>query len=168
MRLGGGFGARPQEAVATLTRARFAGIEFIGVPAVFPSNAVRGDSSDKVSGNIGLQLLSRFSLIVDYTHDRLYVVPQATALDAPFRKDRLGLYFNNRDAKLAIVFVSPGSPAEKAGLMAGDTVVAIDHKPVAQWRPSDIANLPFASAGTTAVFTVAGGAIKQVKEADYY
>ncbi|HZS61456.1 MAG TPA: PDZ domain-containing protein [Gemmatimonadaceae bacterium] len=168
IRLGGGLGARPQEPVATLARARFAGVDFANVPAVFPSNAVRGDSSDKVSGNIGLQLLSRFNLIIDYTHDRLYAVLDPAALHAPFPKDRLGLYFTRHDDQLTVLFVSPGGPAEKAGLKVGDTVTAINHKAVQEWPSSDLANLPFAGAGTSVTFTIAGGGIKEVKESDYF
>lgn len=168
IRLGGGLGGRPQEPVATLTRAQFAGVDFVKVPGVFPSNAVRGDSSDKVSGNIGLQMLSRFNLIIDYAHDRLYAVPNRAALLAPFAKDRLGLYITRHDDYFAVLFVSPGSPAEKAGLKSGDTVTAIDRKPIQEWQPSEIANLPFASAGTSVTFTLAGGDIKQVKESDYF
>jgi PDZ domain-containing protein len=168
IRLGGGLGGRPQEPVATLTRAQFAGVDFVNVPGVFPSNAVRGDSSDKVSGNIGLQMLSRFHLIIDYSHDRLYAVPDRATVRAPFVKDRLGLYFTRHDDYVAVLFVSPGSPAEKAGLKFGDTVTAINRKPVQDWQPSEIANLPFAGAGTSVTFTLAGGGIKQVKESDYF
>jgi PDZ domain len=168
IRLGGGLGGRPQEPVATLARAQFAGVDFVNVPGVFPSNAVRGDSSDKVSGNIGLQMLSRFTLIIDYAHDRLYAVPDRAASRAPFAKDRLGLYFTRHDDDLTVLFVSPGSPAEKAGLRSGDTVTAINRKPIQEWQPSEIANLPFAGAGTSVRFTLAGGDIKQVTESDYF
>lgn len=168
IRLGGGFGGRPQEPVATLARAQFGGVDFVGVPAVFPSNAVRGDSSDKVSGNIGLQMLSRFTVIIDYAHNRIYAVPDRAASQAPFAKDRLGLYFTRNDDNLTVLFVSPGGPAEKAGFKSGDTVTAINRRPIREWQPSEIANLPFAGAGASVTFTLAGGKIKQVKESDYF
>jgi hypothetical protein len=168
IRLGGGLGGRPQEPVATLARARFADVDFVRVPGVFPSNAVRGDSSDKASGNIGLQLLSRFHLIIDYAHNRLYAVPIRAALGAPFAKDRLGLYFTRQDNYATVLFVSPRSPAEKAGFKSGDTVTAINGTSIREWPVSDMANLSFGGAHTTVTFTLAGGGIRRVREGDYF
>jgi hypothetical protein len=142
IRLGGGLGGRPQEPVATVARARFADIDFVRVPGVFPSNAVRGDSSDKVSGNIGLQLLSRFNIIIDYAHDRLYAVPIRAALRAPRRR--------------------------RPGFKSGDTVTVINGKSVREWPASDMANLAFAGARTTVTFTLTGGGIRRVRESDYF
>lgn len=168
-RLGGGLnGQRPEEPVATLRRIRFAGVEFSDVPGVFPSNAVRGSDSDLVSGNIGLELLSRFRLIIDYPRDRLYAKPYPGAAGIPFARDRLGLYFSKRDDALVVDFVSPGSPAQNAGFKAGEQVTMIDGKPARAWMASELAGLRFVAKGTVLVFAIEGGGTRQVEAADYF
>lgn len=168
MRLGGGLnGQRPQEPVATLRRVRFAGVEFSNVPGVFPSNAVRGSDSDLVAGNIGLGLLSRFHLIVDYPHDRLYAKPYGGAMDA-FAKDRLGLYLSKHGTALVVDFVSPGSPAQAAGFRAGEQVAMIDRKPAPAWTASELDGLRHAAKGAVLVFAMKDGGIRRVRAGDYF
>jgi hypothetical protein len=47
-------------------------------------------------------------------------------------------------------------------------VTAINRKAIQEWQLSDIANLPFAGAGTLVTFTIASGGVKEVKESDYF
>lgn len=169
IRLGGGLnGQRPQEPVATLSRIQFAGVTFSQVPSVFPSNAVRGSDSPLISGNIGLELLARFRLIIDYPHDRLYAVPNVGAESAPFAKDRLGLYLSKQGTAFAVDFVSPGSPAQAAGFKVGERIAMIDQKPAQTWTQAMLANLRLAPKGTTIVFTMKDGDTRQVKAIDYF
>ncbi len=169
IRLGGGLnGQRPQEPVATLSRVQFAGISFNQVPSVFPSNTVRGSDSPLVSGNIGLELLARFRLIVDYPHDRLYAVPNIDTESVPFAKDRLGLYLSKQGTTFVVDFVSPDSPAQTAGFKAGERIAMIDQKAGAAWTQAELTNLRFATKETTIVFTMESGGIRQVKAKDYF
>lgn len=169
IRLGGGLGGqRPQEPIATLNHIQFAGVNFFHVPVVFPSNAVRGSDSPLISGNIGLALLSRFRLIVDYPHGRLYAAPYAAMKDKSFAKDRLGMYFTRQSSHLVVDFVSPGSPAQKAGFEAGEQIVAINHKPYPEWKPAELAELGFTSNGSVIVFTLRNGNDRKVKTRDYF
>jgi len=169
IRLGGGLGGqRPQEPVATLSHIQFAGVNFFQVPAVFPSNAVRGSDSPLISGNIGLALLSRFRLVIDYPHGRLYAAPYTAMKNNSFTKDRLGMYFSQQSSYLVVDFVSPGSPAQKAGFEAGERIAAINHKPFPEWRPAELAALGSASSGGVIVFTMQNGNDRQVKARDYF
>lgn len=169
VRLGGGLnGQRPQEPVATLSRVQFAGVNFYQVPSVFPSNAVRGSDSPLISGNIGLELLARFRLIVDYPHDRLYVLPNADGASVPFSKDRLGLYLNEQGNTFVVDFVSPSSPAQAAGFKVGDRIAMIDQKPVPAWTKAELTTLRFSTKGTPIVFTMENGGTRQVKATDYF
>lgn len=169
IRLGGGLnGQRPQEPVATLSRVQFAGVNFYQVPSVFPSNIVRGSNSPLISGNIGLELLARFRLIIDYPHNRLYAVPNAEDQSAPFSKDRLGLYLSEQGNTFIVDFVSPGSPAQAAGFKVGERITMIDQKAVPAWTKAELTKLRFAIKDTTIVFNMESGSTRQVKAMDYF
>ena len=169
IRLGGGLnGQRPQEPVATLSRIQFAGVNFYHVPSVFPSNTVRGSDSPLVSGNIGLELLARFRLIIDYPHDRLYALPNAETEGVPFTKDRLGLYLRKQGTTFIVDFVSPGSPAQAAGFKVGERIAMIDKKAAPIWTQAELTKLRFSAKGTTVVFTMESGLTRPVKAMDYF
>jgi len=70
-----GVGGDGTETRAVLRELTFAGIGFGGIEAHFPQNWPSGTFSDRVKGVLGAMILSRFHLIVDYPHDRLYAVP---------------------------------------------------------------------------------------------
>jgi hypothetical protein len=172
IRLGGG-STHPREATATLSRVRFAGADFYQVPAVFPSDSVRGSNSTLVSGNIGMAILSGFRLIFDYSHDRLYAVPYPRTSSMTLAKDRSGLFLVEKDGHYIVEFVAPASPAEKAGFQPGDGIRLIDQKPVLAlqgeaWQSPALGSLRPMSAGTTFVFTMDDGSLRPLKTADYF
>ncbi|HEY3888068.1 MAG TPA: aspartyl protease family protein [Caulobacteraceae bacterium] len=70
-----GVGGLESETRAVLRQVTFAGIGFGGVDAHFPQTWPSGTFSDRVKGVLGATILSRFHLIVDYPHDRLYALP---------------------------------------------------------------------------------------------
>jgi len=172
LRLGGGIGgggALPREAVATLRQVRFAGVDFTQIPAVFPADSVRGSDSQLASGNIGLELIARFRIIIDYTHDRLYAAPDTATVHTSFSRDRLGLVLTKQDTMLNVLFVSPGSPAEVAGLKAGDKITQINEKPLQAWSMATLSSaLRPGTAGAVLTFTLKQGDVRRVKLVDYF
>lgn len=94
----------------------------------FSSSAAADDAMPGDAGQIGAEILRRFSVTVDYPHRRILLAP-GRALDAPFEFDASG-------ASLAAVagdlrrkrvrLVLPGTPAEEAGLKAGDILREVD------------------------------------------
>jgi hypothetical protein len=167
-RLAAGTGGFISETVATLNRAEFAGLMFTNMPAAFIPASVAGTKSDVIAGDIGLPVLARFRLIIDYSHDRLYAVPYAGAAQAPFAKDRLGLSLSKENTGYAVGFVAPNSPAQAIGFKVGDKIALIDGKPAQAWSETSFANLRYGASGTDLVFTMTGGGIRQVKLADYF
>lgn len=79
-------------------------------------------------GNIGCGLLSRFRLIFDYTHKKLYIKPNRSFKE-PFEFSTSGIeliasppYYN----EIKIGGVRPNSPADRVGLRAGDKIMAVE------------------------------------------
>jgi hypothetical protein len=70
-----GVGGDAIETRAVLRKLTFAGIGFGGIDAHFPQTWPSGTFSERVKGVLGAMILSRFHLIVDYPHDRLYAFP---------------------------------------------------------------------------------------------
>ena len=93
--LAGAVGGFHPEDVANLGKVGFAGVTFSDVPTNFTTDVASAANSNRVLGNIGLPLLARFRLLIDYSHDRLFAVPLAGASMVSFRKDRLGLAMTN-------------------------------------------------------------------------
>jgi len=179
----GGVGGYRPETVASLRDVGFAGVDFADVPANFTADVASADNSNLIMGTIGLPMLARFRLIVDYSHDRLFATPTADASNAPFSRDRLGLYLDRKGAVLVVGFVAPGSPAKTAGFKIGDVIARIDNvrsgeKPIdlnqidqpstSAWSETTFRALRDEPVGTVVTFTLANGSKKRVELADFY
>ncbi|WP_210517208.1 aspartyl protease family protein [Hymenobacter terricola] len=84
------------------------------------------------NGNVGYELLKRFSLVIDYPHERLLLRPNIKFRD-PFEHDMCGidLLATGPDyRRFLILRVAPGSPAATAGVQADDELVSINFIPV--------------------------------------
>ncbi len=78
------------------------------------------------AGNIGGDILKRFTLTLDYGHHTLYLQPNPLAAK-PDVFDRAGIWVNRADdGMIAIADVTDGSAAQKAGLHAGDEILAVN------------------------------------------
>ena len=51
----------------------------------------------------------------------------------------IGVYMGFKDGGVQVMSVMPGSPGESAGLQAGDSIIAIDGKPVSDISPDEVA-----------------------------
>jgi hypothetical protein len=167
-RLAAGTGGFIPETVATLNRAEFAGLTFGSMPAAFIPSSVAGTKSDVIAGDLGLPLLARFRLILDYSHHRVYALHYADPTRAAFAKDRLGLSLDKADAGFVVGFVAPDSPAQAAGFRVGDKVTLINGKSADGWPGTSFADLRYDATGTNLAFTMQGGAVRNVKLADYF
>lgn len=82
---------------------------------------------------VGLGLLSRFNVIYDYPHRKMYLEPNHT-FDQPFEYDMSGLWIGQREGTtLTIRGVVSGSPAAEAGITAEDRIVRIDGRVAGQY-----------------------------------
>lgn len=84
------------------------------------------------NGNVGYELLKRFSLVIDYPHQRLLLRPNQQFRDG-FEHDMCGIEFMAIGADLRrflILRVMPDSPADIAGLRPEMELVSINLIPV--------------------------------------
>jgi PDZ domain-containing protein/aspartyl protease len=167
-RLAAGTGGFFPETIAVLNHAEFAGVRFENIPAAFVTTSQAGPVSQLMSGNVGLPVLARFRLVLDYPHSRLYALPYADVIRSPFPKDRLGLVLNGDEDTFTVGFVAPNSPAAAAGFKVGDKIALINGKSAQSWSQSALSDLKFGASGTSVTFTINGGGIRQVKLADFF
>jgi hypothetical protein len=109
-------GSHPHRS-ANLPSLTIAGVTFKDVPA-----SVAPDRRDQTIG-VGLEVMRRFNLVLDFTRDRMWMTPNSK-VGEPFRKDRSGIGTYSNTWPRRITYVSPGSPAERAGFKTGEM---IDH-----------------------------------------
>jgi hypothetical protein len=84
----------------------------------------------QTAGNIGGGILKRFTLTLDYENRVLYFEPN-TAFKEPDIFDHSGIWCMQDDnGGLSVVDVVKNSPADKAGLEAGDKIVGLDGKTI--------------------------------------
>jgi hypothetical protein len=155
---------RYSETVVSIDHLSFAGMDIAQVPiALIPDTELPPPS---ITGGVGLPLLAKFRLIIDYPHSRLYAIPKSgTAIE----KDRIGLMLDKKVTNgFSVAFVSPNSPAEAVGFKQGDKISLIDGKPFEAWPAQEIIKFQMADAGTIHIFTMADGTERQIKAVDFF
>jgi hypothetical protein len=150
-----------------LNEVDLAAVPFAAVPAVF-SDRRQPQTDNAVAGRIGMGLLSRFRLMVDYPQHRLFLIPQTDAVTRPFQKDRLGLALASDGTELVVKLVSPGSPAQVAGFVVGDKLTSVDGHGADVWSLARQREVFGEAPGTIVRFTLVGGKVRTAKLADYY
>ncbi|WP_353441444.1 alpha/beta hydrolase family protein [Sphingomonas faeni] len=141
----GGAGGMQEQQIARLDRLTVGGAQFRGVPVELENaNAVHGDLSQALDGNLGIGVLSRFHLIVDFPHARVLFAPPVDQA-RPFPVDHVGLTVRPDKAGLTVVHVARGSPAALIGLSVGDVITTVDGTPKnaltnSSWRYGIIGN----------------------------
>ncbi len=117
--------------------------------AGFPAGTV--DTSDPLAkrinelsmGLIGSELLKKFTVTLDYAHKHAYFEQNADFDDAVIF-DMSGLTIITTDSEykqFMIIALIPQSPAEIAGLQAGDMIAEINDTPAAQYNLAQIREL---------------------------
>jgi len=83
---------------------------------------------------IGLGLLSRFNIVYDYPHQRLFLEPNQS-FSEPFEYNMSGMTMKKNDSGeyQEIIVVHENSPAGEAGLQVGDKIIRIDGQPAAEY-----------------------------------
>ena len=116
----------------------------------------RGAFADpSYAGNVGSGLLKLFTLTLDYRDRRLYFERRPGRSADAGTYDRSGMWINQSGSSFQVADVTPGGPAQSAGLEPGDVIVAVDGAPSSTMMLSDLRErLREAPAGSTVTFTV--------------
>ena len=119
------------------------------VPADFKGNVFH-------EVTIGMDLFSRFNIVYDYPHHRMYIEPAASFHDG-YEYDMSGLSMRKGAGEyLEIVSVAPDSPGGRAGLRVGDRVVRINGASAAGYDRYELEPL-LTREGTIVTLTVLRG-----------
>jgi hypothetical protein len=110
----------------------------------FPDEqSVRARVSVPRNGNLGFELLKRFSVVIDYPHNQLWLRPNGLFRD-PFEHDMCGIELlagGPEYHRYVIQRVEPGSPAERANLLPQDELLSINLLPVSSMTLTQITRL---------------------------
>ena len=162
--LSGGVGGLHENRRVTLAKVTVGGVSLDQVPADL-GTFEGGPYKDRL--NAGIQLFKPFHLTLDLGHDRLWL--QRTSARVEFPKDRAGMFVSLEDDHFNVMHVSPGSPADKAGLKKGDKLISIDGEPVGpSFYASKRANWTKDAPGTKVAIAKADGQSVTLILADYF
>ncbi|GAC1305987.1 MAG: hypothetical protein NVSMB24_15730 [Mucilaginibacter sp.] len=98
----------------------------------FPEEKINAGPSEQRDGNLGIEVLKRFSMVIDYPDSCIYLKPGPNIND-PFEHDMSGLEYYSAGDHLDRVIISrvePGSAADEIGLEKDDEIIAINFKRV--------------------------------------
>jgi predicted aspartyl protease len=111
----------------------------------------------RTAGNIGGDLLKRFTVTLDYGHQLMWLQPNALAGQADVF-DRSGLWITRApDGAIAIADVSSDSAAARAGLKAGQEIASVGGVPAARLKLYDVRETFKQAPGTRVKLVLAGG-----------
>lgn len=156
----------PSRAVAMRGDTLSIGPMLIHGPVVELSTDKGGAFSEaSLSGNIGAGILKRYIVTLDYEHSTMYLKPVSTPIADLDTFDRAGFWFNESGDGYKIIDTTKHSPAEAAGLKAGDEITAVNGQPAKGIPLYELRRqLRNDAPGTVVTFTVKrGGASKDVK-----
>ena len=113
--------------------ARAAKLEIAGVTIEGPVTEITTDTGGaaeaaRTAGNIGGDLLKRFTVTLDYAHQKLWLEPNALAKQREVF-DRSGLWIARAsDGAISIADIVAGSAAASSGIAIGDEILSVDGK----------------------------------------
>lgn len=113
----------------------------IELPEVITAFSVSGAaSSGKRHGLLGLGILERFDMIINYPAKQI-VLRKTNRVTHAFEMDMAGMDLAPEDDLLRVRHVYPGSPAAAAEITAGDHITQISDKPSMAYTQRELARL---------------------------
>lgn len=120
-----GLGGKIDMKLTVIKEARLGPYRFKNVPVYIFDDTYNITSYPYLGGILGSDLLRRFNLILNYEKRDFYLIPNSH-FNEPFDYIYSGVELYYIDGAIIIGDVAEGSPAETAGLLEGDVVVAVN------------------------------------------
>lgn len=149
---------------------RVAGLELgrYRVPALLTSFPDAADVALRVdvprNGNLGFELLKRFTVVIDYAHNQLLLRPNASFRD-PFEHDMCGfevLATGPRLRQYRVVRVEATGPAAAAGIEPGDEILSVNLMPAELLTLTQLSRLLHSADGRELLFIVRRAATSEL------
>jgi hypothetical protein len=134
---GYGIGGPAYGRLGRLASLAFGSLTLTGLVADFSAQRRGAFASTRTAANVGGGVLRRFTLAFDLAHRRMSLRPNAD-FDAPDQVDRSGLFVIARENEVAVLDVRPQTPADRAGIVAGDRILRAQDEPL---RPQELPRL---------------------------
>jgi len=126
LRLGHGAVNEYQKKKVLCDSLQFAGFTILKPEIEFSYGGTDTNFTADQIGVLGNSVFQNFVLYCDYAHERLFV-EKGGNFDLPRPRDNSGLDMTwNQNHEVSVSYVSPGTPAEKAGFVKGDIIQSIN------------------------------------------
>jgi hypothetical protein len=123
---GEGLGGKMDMQLTTIKEFKLGPYKFKRVPTYIFNDTFNVTAYPYLSGLIGNDLLRRFNVILNYNRRDIYLVPNTHFRD-PFDYSYTGLGIYKIGHEIVVVDIMKNSPAEKAGFLPGDVVLAVNN-----------------------------------------
>lgn len=121
-----GLGGKTPMKLTTVKEIKIGKYKFKRVPAHIFNDEYNVTAYPSLGGLIGNDLLRRFNLVINYGEKEIHMRPNTHFKESfDYSYTGLGIYFV--EGHIIIEDVLKDSPGEKAGLMPGDVIMAIDN-----------------------------------------
>jgi hypothetical protein len=121
-----GVGGRTSMRITTVTEVKLGPYRFRKVPTYLFKDENNITNYPYLGGLIGNDLLRRFNATFNYVKQEVHIIPNSHYRDDfDYAYHGLSLYYI--DKQIVVDDVVPGSPADKAGFMKDDVVIALNN-----------------------------------------
>ena len=121
-----GLGGKKQMELTTVKHFRLGPYRFKKVPAYVFEDEFNVTSYPYLGGLMGNDLLRRFNVIINYEKRDVYITPNSHYREF-FDYSYTGLNFYVVNNEIVVTDVMKGSPAEKAGFLPDDVIMAVNN-----------------------------------------
>jgi hypothetical protein len=131
---GRGVGGQVQSLIGRVTCLEIAGMRIEGPVTLMRVSDQGMISASGTTGNIGGEILRRFTVTFDYPRKRMILEPTERVGEA-FETDMIGLGLRmgpEGSGTIQVEWVQPESPAAEAGMLPGDLIEHVDGRPTGE------------------------------------